>query len=80
MKKLSVANTGLTANVIGVVLLSLGIAAEPETIRQVAAYLELLGIVIAPTKITAVLGLIGLVINQVLLAKKSAPKQIHTEG
>lgn len=67
---MNIAKTGLTANVVGAVLIAMGIAAEPETIRQVAEYLELLGIVIAPTKITAVLGLIGLVINQVLLQKQ----------
>lgn len=69
---MTIARTGLGANVLGALLLVAGVQLDAVTLQQLSDYLALLGIVVAPTKITAVLGIVGLVINQVLLAKQAA--------
>jgi hypothetical protein len=60
---------GWAANVLGALLLMAGISVDPETLQQLSSYLTTLGIVVSPTKFTAGLGLIGLVVNQFLIRK-----------
>lgn len=60
---------GWAANVLGALLLMAGISVDPDTLQQLSSYLTTLGIVVSPTKFTAGLGLIGLVVNQFLIRK-----------
>lgn len=77
---MAIENTVLTANIFGAALMVAGIQLDQVTLQQLCEYLAVLGIVIAPTKLTALLGLIGLVINQYMLERQALamkPQRIH---